>query len=369
MLQNNHVPDDVSECRTRRLRERRRDVDDGERMTSASPIGPSAVDPLLHIEQHGTPHVLRDRLASDVRRGLTARPKRLPPKYFYDDRGSELFDAICDLPEYYLTRTEHALLRRVAPAIIAAVEPSHLIELGSGASRKTRVLLDALQRSQPRPVYVPIDVSGGMLQQSATALRAAYPRLRVYGLVADFEEGLPPLPVGRRRLVAYLGSSIGNFEPPADQRLLRAIASRLQPGDALLLGVDLVKATATLEAAYDDAAGLTAEFNRNILRVINRELGADFDPDRFEHVAFYNAEAAQVEMHLRASEAHAVSIPALDLVVSFEAGETIHTECSRKFTRDVVETLLASSGFRLERWDESPDAAFALALGRVETAA
>ena len=336
-------------------------------MTSATSIRPSAVDPLLHIEQPDAPHAHRDRLADDVRRGLAGRPKRLPPKYFYDDRGSQLFDAICDLPEYYLTRTEHALLRRVAGDVIAAVAPSHLVELGSGASRKTRLLLDALQRTQPRPVYMPIDVSGGMLRQSALALRAAYPRLRVHGLVADFEDGLPPLPVGRRRLVAYLGSSIGNFEPPSDRRLLRSIAERLRPGDALLLGADLIKASATLEAAYDDAAGVTAEFNRNILRVLNRELGADFRPDGFDHVAFFNPDAAQVEMHLRAREAHAVSIAALDLVVEFAAGETIHTESSRKFTRASIEALLASSGFRLERWDESPDAAFALALGRVET--
>lgn len=337
-------------------------------MPTASPIGPSPVDPLLHIEQRRAARDQRGRLARDVRRGLTGRPKRLPPKYFYDDRGSQLFDAICDLPEYYLTRTEHALLRRVAGPIIAAVAPSHLIELGSGASRKTRVLLDALQRDHPRPVYVPIDVSGGMLRRSAIALRAAYPRLRVHGLEADFEDGLPPLPAGRR-LVAYLGSSIGNFEPPADRRLLRAIAARLRPGDALLLGVDLVKAPAILEAAYDDAAGLTAEFNRNILRVLNRELGADFRPDRFDHVAFFNAAAAQVEMHLRAREAQAVSIAALGLVVEFAAGETIHTECCRKFTRAGVEALLASSGFRLERWDASPDVAVALALGRVEAAA
>jgi len=334
-------------------------------MTSASPIGPTAIDPLLHIEQHRTTHVLRDQLAADVRRGLAARPKRLPPKYFYDDRGSQLFDAICDLPEYYLTRTEHALLRRVAGAVVAAVAPSHLIELGSGASRKTRLLLDALMRGQTRPVYVPIDVSGGMLRQSAVALRAAYPRLRVHGIEADFERGLPLLPDGRRRLVAYLGSSIGNFEPPHDGQLLASIAERLRPGDALLLGVDLVKAPATLEAAYDDAAGITAEFNRNILRVINRELGADFRPERFDHVAFFNADAAQVEMHLRAREAHAVEIAALDLVVEFATGETIHTECSRKFTRATVEALLTQSGFRLLRWDESPDAAFALALGTV----
>jgi L-histidine N-alpha-methyltransferase len=338
-------------------------------MTSASPIGVPALDPLLRIEQHRAPRVHRDRLARDVRQGLSSHPKRLPPKYFYDDRGSQLFDAICDLPEYYLTRTEHTLLRRVADAIVGAVAPSHLIELGSGASRKTRVLLDALQRERPRPVYVPIDVSGGMLRQSAIALRAAYPQLRVHGLVADFEDGLPPLPHGRRRLVAYLGSSIGNFEPPHDRRLLASIASRLQPGDGLLLGIDLVKAVATLEAAYDDAAGLTAEFNRNILRVLNRELGADFRPERFEHVAFFNPAAAQVEMHLRAREAHAVSIAALDLVVHFAAGETIHTECSRKFTRGGVEQLLAASGFHLERWDESPDAAVALALGRVGSSA
>lgn len=337
-------------------------------MTSASPIGPSAVDPLLHIERH-RPTPVRDELAADVRRGLAGQPKRLPPKYFYDDRGSQLFDAICDLPEYYLTRTEHALLQRVAGALIEALAPSHLVELGSGASRKTRVLLDALLAASARPVYVPIDVSGGMLRRSAAALRAAYPRLRVHGIEADFERGLPPLPAGPRRLVAYLGSSIGNFEPPADRQLLRRIAERLRPGDALLLGVDLVKERATLEAAYDDAAGLTAEFNRNILRVINRELGADFRPDRFEHVAFFNADAAQVEMHLRAREAHAVSIAALGLVVDFRRGETIHTECSRKFTRATVEALFEASGFALARWDESPDAAFGLALGRVEAAA
>ncbi|MFN8643875.1 MAG: L-histidine N(alpha)-methyltransferase [Candidatus Binatia bacterium] len=337
-------------------------------MTSATPIRPRAFDSLLHIEQHRAAHVHRDRLAGDVRRGLAGRPKRLPPKYFYDDRGSQLFDVICDLPEYYLTRTEHALLRRVAGDVMAAVRPSHLVELGSGASRKTRVLLDELQRTQPRPVYVPIDVSGGMLRQSAVALRAAYPRLRVHALEADFEDGLPPLPDGRRRLVAYLGSSIGNFEPPADRQLLRRIAARLQPGDGLLLGADLVKASATLESAYDDAAGVTAEFNRNILHVLNRELGADFRPERFEHLAFFNAAAAQVEMHLRAREAHAVSIAALGLVVEFAAGETIHTESSRKFTRASIEALLANGGFRLERWDESPDAAFALALGRVEAA-
>lgn len=338
-------------------------------MTSASPIGLSAVDPLLHIEQHGTTRALREQLAADVRRGLSERPKRLPPKYFYDDRGSQLFDAICDLPEYYLTRTEHALLRRVAGPVVAAVAPSHLIELGSGASRKTRLLLDALVRNQTRPVYVPIDVSGGMLRQSAVALRAAYPRLRVHGIEADFERGLPELPEGRRRLVAYLGSSIGNFEPPNDHRLLRRIAERLRPGDALLLGVDLVKARATLEAAYDDAAGVTAEFNRNILRVINRELNADFQPERFEHIAFFNAAKAQVEMHLRAREAHVVSIAALGMTVEFARGETIHTECSRKFTPGTVEALLAQAGFDLLRWDASADAGFALALGRVAGAA
>ncbi|MGD9763406.1 MAG: L-histidine N(alpha)-methyltransferase [Candidatus Binatia bacterium] len=338
-------------------------------MTSASTATHGAVDSRLRIDRRLAPASHRQQLAADVRRGLFARPKVLPPKYFYDDRGAQLFDAICDLPEYYLTRTEHALLAREAPAVVGHVAPSHLVELGSGASRKTRRLLDALVRVQREPWYVPMDVSEAMLRQSAAALRAAYPSLGVHGIVTDFEHQLPELPPATRRLVAFLGSSIGNFAPPHDVLFLRAVAARLAPGDRLLLGVDLIKSIEVLEAAYDDAAGLTAEFNRNVLRVINRELGATFDPDRFDHVAFFNAAASQIEMHLRTREAHSVHIAALDADVSFEAGETIHTECSRKFTRARVTAMLVDGGFRLERWLPAADSGFALALAVFEGAA
>ena len=331
-------------------------------MTSATTAACAAVDPRLRIERQLTPAALRCQLADDVRRGLLAPRKVLPPKYFYDARGAQLFEAICNLPEYYLTRSEHALLAGVAGEVVAAVAPAHLVELGSGASRKTRRLLDALVRGHADPWYVPIDVSEAMLRESAAALRLAYPTLGVHGVVTDYEHALPPLPPAPRRLVAFLGSSIGNFVPPDDVRFLRTVAARLAPGDRLLLGVDLLKAVDILEAAYDDTAGVTAEFNRNVLRVINRELGANFTPERFEHVALFNAAAAQIEMHLRAREAQRVRIAALDAEVCFAAGETIHTESSRKFTRASVSAMLAAGGFRLERWLASGDAAFALAL-------
>jgi len=337
-------------------------------MISASHAALPAVDPRARIERHLDEAAHRRQLAEDVRQGLTAATKTLPPKYFYDDRGSQLFDAICDLPEYYLTRTEHALLAAIAAEVIAAAAPDQLVELGSGASRKTRRLLDALVVAQPDAWYVPIDVNETMLRGSVATLRAAYPSLGVHGLVADFEPGVPPLPRAARRLVAYLGSSIGNFVPPADARFLRAVATRLQSGDRLLLGVDLVKDVAVLEAAYDDAAGVTAEFNRNVLRVINRELDADFVPERFDHVARYETGAAQMEMYLRAREAQAVHIGALDLRIDFAAGEMIHTETSRKFTQASVDAMLRAGGFRLRRWFASPDDAFALALATVEVA-
>jgi L-histidine N-alpha-methyltransferase len=331
-------------------------------MISASRAAPQVRDPLARLDRHLAAAHHREQLAADVRRGLTAAHKWLPPKYFYDDRGSRLFEAICELPEYYLTRTEDALLADIAGQVIDAAAPTQLVELGSGASRKTRQLLDALVTAQPEPWYVPIDVNETMLRQSMSALRADYPTLGVHALVADFEPGLPPLPPAERRLVAFLGSSIGNFVPPADARLLASAAARAQTGDGLLLGADLVKSTARLEAAYDDAAGVTAEFNRNVLRVINRELKADFAPEQFDHVARYNETAAQIEMYLRARQAQRVRIAALDLTVEFAAGEMIHTETSRKFTRAGLETILAAAGWRLAHWYASPDEAFALVL-------
>jgi len=324
-------------------------------------------DPLLRIERHRVDD-RRTQLAADVRRGLAGTTKRLPPKYFYDDRGSRLFEAICALPEYYLTRTEHALLGDIADAVIAATRPAQLVELGSGSAQKTRLLLDALGRTHPSAAYVPIDVSESTLRRSAAALRADYPALRVHAIVADYERGLPRLAPAVPRLVVFLGSTIGNFVPPDDVTFLAGLRRQLRRGDYLLLGVDLVKSVDRLHAAYNDAAGVTAEFNRNVLRVLNRELGADFDPARFEHVAFYDPAAAQIEMHLRATAAHTVRIAALDLPVTFAAGETIHTETSRKFTRATAAAMLAAGGFRLVQWYPSPDDAFALALAAIEGA-
>jgi len=328
------------------------------------PIDPFADDSTrLHVDVHIDPQQ-PSTLARDVRHGLSLPQKALPPKHFYDDRGSRLFETICDLPEYYLTRTEEALLERVAEEIVALTRPHDLVEFGSGASRKTRVLLDALQREGLAVRYVPMDVSESMLRRSAEALLAAYPALMIHAVVGDYERHLDRLPNGRRRLVAFLGSTIGNFTPAEAEAFLGRVATQLNGGDHLLLGVDVVKDPAVLHAAYNDAAGVTAEFNRNILRVVNRTLDAGFNPSRFEHVAFFNARASQIEMHLRAAHAHTVRIGALDYAVSFRAGETIHTEISRKFTRPETESLLSRCGFELVRWFEPANRYFALALAR-----
>src|SRR5574340_1555207 len=259
----------------------------------------SSCDSRLRVEVHFDGEDI-SALARDVRRGLCQRPKQLSPKYFYDDYGSQLFDAICDLPEYYLTRTEYGLLAPRADEVIRLAAPDDLVEFGSGASRKTRLLLDRLLRTG-RPIrYVPMDVSESMLRHGTEALLAAYPELEIHAVVGDYEQHLEHLPRGRRRLVAFLGSSIGNFTPGETDRFLDRVAGHMQSGEHLLLGVDLVKDRAVLEAAYNDRAGVTAEFNRNILRVINRALDATFEPDAFAHVAFFNPEASQIEMHLRA---------------------------------------------------------------------
>lgn len=302
--------------------------------------------------------------AEDVRRGLLAPQKTLPPKYFYDDRGSELFDAICDLPEYYLTRTGQILLDRFAAQIVRAARPSVLVEFGSGTSRTTRTLLNALARARRSVCYVPVDVSEGMLRRSALALLREYPSLRIHAIVGDYERDLHRLPPGRQRLVLFLGSTIGNLTRTATAEFLHSLRRQLGSGDHFLLGVDLVKPVEILEAAYNDRAGVTAEFNRNILRVLNRDLDATFDLDQFEHVAFFNREQSQIEMHLRARRAQRVTIRGLGLTVPFAAGETIHTEISRKFTRDEVETALRDADFQPVDWYTPHNNFFALALSR-----
>ena len=311
---------------------------------------------------------LRSTLASDVRAGLSKRPRSIPPKHFYDATGSALFDAICDLPEYYLTRAERALLERHADAIVdLAGAPSTLIELGSGMARKTGLLISAMAKRTQTPTYVPLDISPEAIEASAASLLPHHPSLEVRGIVGDFGVDLPRLgdviPQGGARLFAFLGSTIGNLDEVEAPALVRSIADRMTPRDAFLLGVDLVKDRAVLHAAYNDAAGVTAKFNLNLLAVVNRDLRADFDLSAWTHEARWVPERARIEMHLRSERVQRVTVGALDLRVDFDAGETLLTEISRKFTRKTAESTLREGGLRLERFFDD-DGAFGLALAR-----
>jgi L-histidine Nalpha-methyltransferase len=297
-------------------------------------------------------------LAEDVLDGLTRPFKEIPPKHFYDARGAELFDRICELPEYYPTRCERSILEERAEEIARATEATELVELGSGTAAKTRLLLDALRDEGTLRRYVPIDVTEAMVRDCAETLVEEYPGLRVHGIVGDFERhlGHVPPPDDGPRIVAFLGGTIGNFPPGSRRRFLRGIAKLLRPGvDFLLLGTDLVKDPAVLEAAYDDAAGITAEFNRNVLRVLNRELDAGFDPDAFAHVARWDAECAHVEMRLRSEVDQVVPIADLGMEFAFAAGEELRTEISAKFTKEQVEEELFAAGFVVQAMWEDPE--------------
>jgi L-histidine N-alpha-methyltransferase len=305
-------------------------------------------------------------LADDVLDGLTRPFKELPPKHFYDERGAELFDRICELPEYYPTRAERAILEQSAGEIAALTGAVELVELGSGTAAKTRVLLDALYAAGTLVRYIPVDVTERMVRDCATELTREYPGLRVHGVIGDFERHLDRIPPAEGpRIVAFLGGTIGNFPPGSRRRFLRQIARLLGPEDHLLMGTDLVKDPRVLEAAYDDAAGVTAEFNRNVLRVLNRELDADFDPEDFEHVALFDREHEWIEMRLRARRAHTTLVRGLNLQVRFQAGEELRTEISAKFTPERLEGDLAAAGLELARWLTDPDGLFALTLSRV----
>ncbi|QYX75763.1 L-histidine N(alpha)-methyltransferase [Streptomyces akebiae] len=301
-------------------------------------------------------------LRADVLEGLTRTPKTLPPKWFYDARGSELFERITELPEYYPTRAEREILVGRAGEIAAASGARTLVELGSGSSDKTRHLLDAMPGLD---TYVPVDVSESALRQAGEALAAERPGLNVHALIADFTAGLDLPETPGPRLVAFLGGTIGNLVPVERAAFLGAVRALLAPGDALLLGTDLVKDEAVLVAAYDDAAGVTAEFNKNVLNVVDRELGADFDPDAFDHVALWNTECEWIEMRLRSRTAQTVKIPALDLAVDFEAGEELRTEVSAKFREEGVRDELASVGLELTHWWTDEEGRFALSLSGV----
>ncbi|WP_020116954.1 L-histidine N(alpha)-methyltransferase [Streptomyces canus] len=301
-------------------------------------------------------------LRADVLKGLTHTPKTLPPKWFYDAHGSELFEQITELPEYYPTRAEREILVARSGEIAAATGARTLVELGSGSSEKTRYLLDALTGLH---TYVPVDVSESALTQAGHALIAQRPELSVHALIADFTGGLSLPGTPGPRLVAFLGGTIGNLLPVERAAFLSSVRSLLSPGDALLLGTDLVKDENVLVRAYDDAAGVTAAFNKNVLTVVNRELGADFDPGAFDHVALWDAENEWIEMRLRSRTDQTVKVPALDLAVDFAADEELRTEISAKFRKEGVRGELAAAGLELAHWWTDGEGRFALSLSVV----
>jgi L-histidine Nalpha-methyltransferase len=305
-------------------------------------------------------------LRADARAGLTADPKHLPPKWFYDARGSALFEQITELPEYFPTRTERALLERTADAIAITSGADTIVELGSGSSAKTRLLLDAFRRAESLRRYVPQDVSEPALREAMDALASDYPGLELHGVVGDFTAHLDRLPPEGHRMVAFLGGTIGNLLPPERADFLRALRAALRPGEQFLLGTGLVVDPSVLVPAYDDAAGVTAEFNRNVLHVLNRELRADFDVDAFDHKALWDAGNEWIEMHLVAQRAMTVTLAELDLTVEFAAGEEMCTEVSAKFRLPGVREMLAEAGFGVAGSWTDPEERMALTLATAD---
>jgi L-histidine N-alpha-methyltransferase len=314
-------------------------------------------------------HLAADAAATmrrDVRAGLSTEPKELAPKYFYDERGSQLFEQITELPEYYPTRAERSILAERADEIVAAAgQPQTLVELGSGSAAKTRHLLSAMRDAGCLQTYVPVDISEQITHETAEALVGEYPGLAVRGLVCDFEHDLERIPDGEGgRLIAFLGGTIGNLYPAARRDFLTRLGSLMGPDDRLLLGTDLVKAHDRLEAAYDDASGVTAEFNKNVLRVLNRELGADFDLETFEHVALYDVEEARMDIRLRSLEEQTIRLEGLEMDVSFARGEEMRTEISSKFTYERLTRVYAEAGLAISGWFTDVDCDYALSLAR-----
>jgi L-histidine N-alpha-methyltransferase len=317
----------------------------------------------LHV--HLAPDSYRAALRADVLAGLTATRKWLPPKYFYDAHGSELFDQITRLPEYYPTRTETAILTAHADEIAKLSAARMLVELGSGTSEKTRLLLSAFAAAGGLDCFVPFDVDPAVLEQAATAIGSEYPGLRVEPVVGDFEQHLGELPAGDARMIAFLGSTIGNLAPRARASFLATVAATMGPADTFLLGTDLVKDVDRLLRAYDDSAGVTAQFNRNVLTVVNRELHADFDVEAFEHVALWNEREEWIEMRLRAARAQTVTVADLGITVEFAAGETLHTEISAKFRPDGIAAELRAAGLETVEFWTDPAGDFGLTLARL----
>jgi L-histidine N-alpha-methyltransferase len=314
------------------------------------------------IDVHLGPADLEAALRADVRDGLTATPKRLSPKWHYDARGSALFDEITRLPEYYLTRCERAILEAHAAEIAQSAAADTLIELGSGTSAKTRLLLAAMAAAGTLERFVPFDVDEATLRAAAAAIVDELPGIAVHAVVGDFERHLALLPRGGRRMVAFLGSTVGNLTPAVRAGFLADLAGALVPGDSLLLGVDLVKSPDRILPAYDDPGGVTAAFSRNVLRLLNDRLEADFDPESFDHVARWDAAEEWVDIRLRSRIAQVVRIPRIDLEIEFAQGEEVHTEISAKFRRERLATELADAGLDIRSWWTDPDCAFGVAL-------
>ena len=325
---------------------------------------PGAAANDITVEVHLPPGGPLSGMAADVRAGLTKPFKELSPRYFYDERGSELFERITELPEYYPTRAERTILTEHAADICtAAGEPATLIELGSGSAAKTRVLLDAMAEARCLGAYAPVDISEAITRSTADAVASEY-GITVHGLVCDFERDLERIPLEGPRVIAFLGGTIGNFEPQQRASFLARVANLLGPEDHFLLGTDLVKDRATLEAAYDDSAGVTAAFNKNALAVLNQRLGADFDLDTFEHVAFWDPENLWVDIRLRSLARQVINFRSLDLAVPFDRGEEMRTEISTKFARDGLGGIYAEAGLELAEWWTDPEGLFALSLAR-----
>jgi L-histidine Nalpha-methyltransferase len=314
------------------------------------------------ITVHLTPDALGTAMRTEVAAGLTATPKELSPKWLYDDRGCELFEQITHLPEYYPTRAERSILQLHADEIVALSGADTLVELGSGTSDKTRLLLDALQDAGALRRFVPFDVAEPTLREAVTALGLRYQDVAIDGVVGDFTEHLDEIPRQGTRMIVFLGGTIGNLHAPERAEFLASLAATMSPGDSLLLGTDLVKDRRRLVAAYDDAAGITAQFDLNVLAVINRELGGDFDLDGFEHVARFDEDGSFIEMRLRSLRAQRARLRELDLVVEFEAGEELRTEISTKFEPATVRAELAAAGLDVARRWTDPDGDFALWL-------
>lgn len=318
----------------------------------------------VRVDVHLPPGGPLSGMAADVRIGLTKPFKELSPRYFYDERGSELFERITELDEYYPTRAERSILELHAPAIAASAgNPATLIELGSGSAAKTRVLLDAMRDAGGLRAYAPVDISEEITRDTAEAVATEY-GVDVHGLVCDFERDLERIPLGGPRVIAFLGGTIGNFEPQQRASFLARVANLLGPGDSFLLGTDLIKDRGTLEAAYNDTAGITAEFNKNVLAVLNSRLGADFDLAGFEHVAFWDDENLFVDIRLRSLRRQLVRIADLGMTVAFGRGEEMRTEISTKFARTGLEGIYREAGLELTDWWTDPEDLFGLSLAR-----